>query len=169
MGLKWGKAGLKVILLPLLLIVVTAGAQPAGPDLARLIQEAQAAIDRRDFKHAKVLGEQALAGQLPGAADAQVGDALTLSGQAESALGNHKTAQALLLRAVAIAESNSGPEHLQTAVALHYLAETHSALALHQQALQINQRVIAIRERAFGLKIDKSSCKSPPLAEKTLE
>ena len=152
MGMKWGKAGLKVILLPLLLIVVTAGAQPAGPDLARLIQEAQAAIDRRDFKHAKVLSEQALAlaGQLPGAADAQVGDALTLSGQAESALGNHKTAQALLLRAVAIAESNSGTEHLQTAVALHYLAETHSALAQHQQALQINQRVIAIRERAFG-------------------
>ena len=26
-----------------------------------------------------------------------------------------------------------------------------------------------IRERAFGLKIDKSSCKMPPLAKKTLE
>jgi hypothetical protein len=26
-----------------------------------------------------------------------------------------------------------------------------------------------IRERALGLKIEKSSCKSPPLAEKTLE
>jgi CHAT domain-containing protein/tetratricopeptide (TPR) repeat protein len=152
MSLKWHKVGVKAVLMGLLLVVAIAGAQPAQTNQAGLIKEGLAAIDRGDFKRAKVLGEEVLAlAEQAGEATADILAALGLLERAHDRLAEFDQALALQLRALTLSEQIYGPQDKQTAIRLWRLGSTYLALARYEQALLLLRRALAISEKNESL------------------
>ncbi|WP_437320807.1 tetratricopeptide repeat protein [Sorangium sp. So ce385] len=128
------------------------GARRLQADMDRLAEQAQAMMDRKDYRRAaslyerlRSISEKALGPDHPDVAQALVGLA-----HAYLLQGDMGRAEPLYLRALAIRENALGPSHPDVADSLDNLAVLYRLRGDYANAEPLHRRALAIREKALG-------------------
>jgi CHAT domain-containing protein/Tfp pilus assembly protein PilF len=141
----------ELICFVLILLVGAAWGQTAE-EVDELKTRAKALYEKRDYKQALPLAEQAFKASLAihGEENATTSYCAWVLADTYEALGDYSSAERYYKLCIDIDERVQGPEHPETAISLNNLALLYNSMGDYKKALPLNQRALAIREKSLG-------------------